>query len=254
MRRLLILVAALALLTTACKMEVNAEFIINADQSGEVVFEIGFDDEVAAIAEANGASPDEMLGDLDFEDIPGAVATTERRGDMTFTIINVPIDDFTEAEGLGGDVVAGLADGFEITFTDDRVPVSGAVDLGDALGDSDDLGGLPPEMIAEFFSVSIGATLPGKILEHNADSQDGNTLTWNIDLTSASFEIFAESDPNAAGGSSSLLLYLLIGAGVVLAVLVLWMFMRKREGSGAVAATPPPPVEDTPPPAPPPAE
>ena len=64
MRRLLILVAALALLTTACKIEINAEFIINADKSGEVVIEFGYDDEVAQLAEANGSSPDEMFEDF----------------------------------------------------------------------------------------------------------------------------------------------------------------------------------------------
>ena len=60
--------------------------------------------------------------------------------------------------------------------------------------------------------------MPGKILDHNATSQDGNTLTWVVDLTAGTLDISAESNPNeSSGGSSSILLYALIGAAVVIA-------------------------------------
>mgnify|MGYP001811869497 CR=1 FL=1 len=255
MRRLLILVAALALLTTACKIEINAEFVINADKTGEVVLEFGYDDEVAQLAAANGSSPTEMLGDFDLEDVPGATVTTETRGDMTFQVITVPIDDVTQAEGLGGDLADGLTDDFQISFTDERVTIRGATTLDDALGEDTGEMGLTPEMLAQFFEINVRVTMPGKILEHNADSQSGNTLTWNIDLTGGALDIFAESDPNASEGSS-MLLYVLIGAGAVLLVLVLWYLMR-RKGGGTAAAAPaaaPAPAADSPPPAPPPSE
>ena len=256
MRRLLILMAALVLLTTACKIEINAELEIMADKSGNVIFEFGFDDEVAALAEANGASPESMLGDFDFEDIPGAETSTEQRGDMTFTIIKVPVEDFTEAEGMAGDLTEGLTDDFEITFTDDRVTISGSTTLDDALGGGGDDLGISPEMMAEFFSVNIKVTMPGKILSHNATSQSGNTLTWVIDLTAGTLDIQAESDPNASSGGSGLMLYLLIGAAVILAAVLAWLWMKKRgeTAPAADAAPPAPPTDDTAPPAPPPAE
>ncbi|MBU1227613.1 MAG: hypothetical protein KJ698_10460 [Actinobacteria bacterium] len=260
MRRLLILVAALALLTTACKIEVNAEFTINADKSGSVTLEIGLDDELLAMAEASGQSADDMLADFDIGDVPGAEVSTERRGDMTFNIIKVPIDDITAAENLGGEMAAGLTESFEVTFTDDLVTVRGTVPLDDALGDmgGGDLEGISPDMMAQFFAINIRITMPGKILEHNATSQSGNTLTWAVDLTSGTLEISAESNPNASAGSSSVLLYVIIGAAVILAALLLWLFLRKRGGAAPEASfgvTPTgTPAGDYPPPAPPPSE
>jgi hypothetical protein len=255
MRRLLILVAALALLTTACKIEINAEFVINADQSGQVILEIGYDDEIAELAAAEGGSPTELLGDFDLEDVPGAEMTTERRGDMNFSIVKVPIDDYTQADALGGDLTSGLTDDFQITFTEDRVTVRGSTTLDDALGDDGAAPAFPPEMMAEFFSINIKATMPGKILDHNATSQDGNTLTWEVDLASAAIDIFAESNPNESAGGSSMLLYALIGAAVIVAAVLAWMMMRKRSGPAPAAAAPAPPASDeSAPPAPPPAE
>ena len=257
MRRLLILVAALALLTTACKIEINAEFVINADKTGEVVIEFGYDQEIADLMAAQGGEPADMLADFDVEDLPGATVRVETRGDMTFQIITAPIDDVTSAEGLGGEMGAGLTDQFTVEFTEDRVTVRGSTTLDDALGDAGDEDmGLTPEMMAQFFEVNIRVTMPGKVLDSNATSQDGNTLIWAVDLSAPVLDIYAESDPNASSGGSNILLYVLIGAGVVLLLLVLWYLMR-RAGKGsdtAAPAAPAAPAADTPPPAPPPSE
>jgi hypothetical protein len=260
MRRLLILVAALALLTTACKIEVNAVFTINADKSGEVTLEIGYDDEVADLAAAQGTDPAEMFSEIDLESMPGAEMTEERRGDLNFRIIKVPIDDLTTAQGLGGDMTQGLADSFQISFTDDRVVVQGSTTLNDALGgDTGDLSGFSPEMMAEFFTINIRITMPGKILDHNATSVDGNTLTWAVDLAAPTLDIYAESNPNESPGGSSVLWYVLIAAGVVVLGLLFWLWTRSRSGGGgggaaAPAAPPAPTAGDVSPPPPPPAE
>ena len=256
MRRILNLVAALALLTTACKIEINAELSINADGSGTVTMEIGYDDEILALAEAEGESPESMLGDFDLADMPDAEVSTERRGDMNFTIVKVPVDDFTDAASLGGELTSGLTDDFQITVTDDLVSVKGVAALDDALGGGGEAPAFPPEMMAEFFSINIRVTMPGKILDHNADAQDGNTLTWAVDLTVGTLDISAESDPRASsGGSSSVVLYALIAAAVLIAAFLFWwMKMRKDSGTPAAAAAPAPIMDDNPPPAPPPAE
>ncbi|MCJ7726384.1 MAG: hypothetical protein MUP76_08380 [Acidimicrobiia bacterium] len=264
MRRILILVAALALLTTACKIQVNAEFTINADKTGAVVLEFGYDDEIKELAESSGESPDSMFGDMGLEDAPNAEVTTERRGDMTFQIVTVPIDDVTAAEGLGGEMGAGLTDDFTITFTDDLVTVTGSTTLDDALGgDSEDMAGIPPEMLSEFFEVNIRITMPGEILDHNATSRDGNTLTWNVNLTDPSISISAQSNPNASAGGGNTMVYIIIAAAVVLLGLLLWLFMKKRgAASGTTAppmtmddsAAPPMTIDDSLPPAPPPSE
>jgi LPXTG-motif cell wall-anchored protein len=197
-----------------------------------------------------------MLSDFDLDEVPEATVTTETRGDMTFQVITVPIDDVTSDEGLGGDLGEGLTEDFQISFTEDRVTVRGNTTLDDALGaGGGEEMGLTPEMMAQFFEINVRVTMPGKVLDHNADSQSGNTLTWNVDLTGGSLDIFAESDPNASS-SSSTMLYVLIGAAAVLVALVLWYFMRRKSGGGggAAPAAPMAPAADTPPPAPPPSE
>ena len=85
--------------------------------------------------------------------------------------------------------------------------------------------------MAEFFSINIRVTMPGKILDHNADTQDGNTLTWAVDLTSGTLDISAESDPKASSGGSSMLIFILIGAAVLIAAFLFW-WMKMRKGSG----------------------
>lgn len=256
MKRMLILVAALALLTTACKIQINAEFTINADKSGVVVLELGYDDEIKELAESSGESPDSMFGDFDLQDTPGAVVTTERRGDMTFQVVTVPIEDITAADALGGEMAAGLTDNFAITFTEDLVTVTGSTTLDDALGGGgEDMAGIPPEMLSEFFEINIRITMPGKILEHNATSQSGNTLTWAVNLTDPTLDISAQSNPNASAGGSSMMVYIIIAAAVILLGLLAWMFMKKRGSTGGAATAPPPPMAmGDAPPAPPPSE
>lgn len=255
MRRLMILVAALALLLTACKIEVNANFTINADKSGSVVMEIGFDDEVQEFAQSQGSDPTEMFADFDLESVPGATVSEERRGDMNFYIVTVPIDDLTAADGLGGEMAQGLTDSFDITFTEDRVIVEGTTALDDALGDSgEDTAALPMDMLADIFSINVRITMPGKILDNNATSVDGNTLTWSVDLASPTLDIYAESNPNESAGGGSMTMILIIAGAVIVAALLLWLWSRSRSGgSGAAAATATPaaPAGDTPPPPPP---
>ena len=207
MRRILILVAALALLTTACKIEINANFDINADKSGTVALEMGLDDEFASVLESMSdepVDPSTMFEDFDLEGTPGAVSSEERRGDMTFYIVTIPVDDITEPQNLGGEATAGLTDDIAITFTDELVSVVANVDAADALGDSGELDMFTPEMMAESFAVNIRITMPGKILSHNANSQSGNTLTWNVDLAAGGpLDIQAESDPSGSESSGN---------------------------------------------------
>jgi len=258
MRRILILVAALALLTTACKIEINANFDINADQRGTVALEMGFDDEFASIMESMSdepIDPSTLFEDFDLEGTPNAVSSEERRGDMTFYIVTIPVDDITEPQNLGGEATAGLTDDIAIIFTDELVSVVASVDAADALGDSGELDMFTPDMLAESFAVNIRVTMPGEILSHNADSQDGNTLTWNVDLAGgAALDIQAESDPRGSESSSGIPIWVFIAAGVVLVALVGWYLMKNRGGSGTETATaadaPPAPEEDAPPPPP----
>jgi len=258
MRRILILVAALALLTTACKIEINANFDINADKSGTVALEMGFDDEFASIMESMSdepLDPSTIFEDFDLEGTPEAVSSEERRGDMTFYIVTIPVDDITEPQDLGGEATAGLTDDIAVIFTDELVSVTASVNATDALGDSGELDMFTPDMLAESFSVNIRITMPGKILSHNANSQDGNTLTWSVDLASGgALDLQAESDPRGSESSGGIPIWVFIAAAVVLVALVGWFLMKNRGGSKPAAATaadaPPAPEGEAPPPPP----
>lgn len=257
MRRVLILVAALALLTTACKIEINANIDINADKTGSVALEMGLDDEFAEFMASMSDEPFDastMFEDFDLESAPGAVQSEETRGDMTFYIVTIPVDDITESQSLGGDATSDLTEDIAITFTDELVTVVANIDAGEALGGGGELDMVTPEMLAESFAVNIRITMPGKILSHNAGSQDGNTLTWNVDLAAGgALDIQAESDPRGSE-SSGIPIWIFIAAGAVLVALIGWFLLKGRGGSKPAAApeayAPPAPEGAAPPPPP----
>jgi len=79
-------------------------------------------------------------------------------------------------------------------------------DLG--LGDSDDFDmgdeDVDPIMLLQAFGIpqpefTISVDIPGEILEHNADTRDGSTLTWAIDFLNPKpdFSPYAKSDLSA---------------------------------------------------------
>lgn len=253
MRKLFALTAVLVLITAACKIETNIGAIINADGSGTIVAEIGFDDEAAEMF-LQGEDP---FDGADFADAPGAQTREERRGDMTYYIVEVDVDDVTQMENelLGAD--NSLLSDLSIDVTDERVTVTGSATAEEGLGGEAE--GFDPEMIEDSISASVYFTMPGQILSHNADRQTGNTLYWDIPVLGGTLDIQAESDPTGtpAGGGDGFPVW----AYAVLAAVVLgaaWYFMKGRSGgtggSDGAAAAPSAPTEEAPPAPPPLAE
>lgn len=248
MRRLYVLAAVLVLVVTACKIETNFGATINADGTGTLIFEIGVDDEAAQFF-LDGSDP---FADNEMADEPGARTREERRGDLTFYIVEVDVEDVTEMQdGLVG-ADNGVLNDLTITVNDDRVTVSGSASAADATGDAEDLDLDVP--LDEIFSATVYFTMPGAITSHNADRQDGNTLYWDVPVLGGSLDIQAESDPTgtpASGGGGD---GFPVWAIAILAVAVLgavWYFMKGRSGGSAGGDTAPPaPVVDDAPPAP----
>lgn len=248
MRRLIVVASLLALVATACKIETNFGAVINADGSGTIIAEVGFDDEAAGFFLQEGGDPFE---DNDFSDCPGASQREERRGNLTYYIVECPVSDVTELTSLlteGGD---SMLQDFAIVITDDLVTVSGSASAEDTFG-SGELEGFDPAVLEESISASIRVTMPGKILEHNADSQSGNTLTWEIPILGGQLDIQATSDPKGTpsggggGGGFPVWLIAVIAVGVLGAA---WFLMqRNKGGSGGDSAPATMPAEDTPPP------
>jgi hypothetical protein len=236
MRRLLGLVAVLVLVTTACKIETNFGAVIEADGSGTIIIELGVDEEAAQFF-LDGTDP---FQGQDLAEAPGARTREEQRGDLTFYIIEVDVEDVSDLQNglMGAD--GGVLNDLTITVDDDQVSINGSASAEETIGsETEGLGDLDFD-IEEIFSANVYFTMPGAIIDHNADRQDGNTLYWEVPITGGTLDIRAESDPTgtpASGGSGSggfptwgyaVLALLVLGAG--------WYFMQQRPGGSAPKA------------------
>ena len=246
MRRLIVLASLLALVATACKLETNFGAVINADGSGTIIAEIGFDDEAAELFLEGG---DPFDGN-ELADAPGARTREERRGDLTFYIVEIDVDDITNAEQQLIDSENSLLSNLEITVTDNLVTVSGSASADDSLGG--DAEGFDPGVIEDSISASVYFTMPGSIGSHNADRRDGNTLFWDISVLGGTLNIQAESDPTGTPASGSSDGFPVWAYGVIAAVLLgaLYYFRKGNSGGGGDSASsddydapPPPPAE-----------
>jgi hypothetical protein len=246
MRKTLVLLAAVALLTAACKIETNFGAVINPDGSGTVIAELGFDDEAAELL-LSGEDPFEGN---DLSALPGAETSEERRGDMTYYIIEAPFDDVSQLQDALVQNDNALLSGFDVTVTEDRVTVSGTAS-GDEL--SSQAEGFDPAVFEESVSANIHITLPGRILSHNADQVDGNKLTWAVPLFGGDLNIQAESDPTQepAGDGGGFPIWVIALIVVVALAAIAWFVLRGRSGTPAAPAAPAPPAEGQAPPPPP---
>jgi hypothetical protein len=250
MRRLIVLASLLALVATACKLETNFGVVINADGSGTIVVEIGVDDEAAETI-FQGENP---LDGNEMAATPGARAREERRGDLTFYIVEIDVADITDAEQQLLDSDDSLLSNLEITVSDDLVTVIGSASADDSLGGGD-TEGFDPGLLEDAISANVYFTMPGSIVSHNADRQDGNTLFWEIPVLGGSLDIRAESDPTGSPASGSSDGFPVWAYGVIAAILLGALFyFRKGKSGGGEPASDHEPVSDDDAPPPPPAE
>ena len=247
MRRLIILSALLALAATACKIETNYGAVINKDGSGTIVAEIGLDEEAQGFFLQDGTDP---FSSQALAGLPGARTRQETRGDLTFYVVEADVTDVSQIEEqILGDSES-LFSAFSVTVTETKVSVAATADPSASLGTQAE--GFDPAVFEDSISANVKITLPGKILTHNADSVDGNTLTWKIPVMGGALNIQAESDPNGTPGGSggSFPLWILaVVAAVAIAIVVYAVMQRKKPAAaGATPMTggtdlPPPPAE-----------
>jgi len=245
MRRLLPLVAVVALLAAACRIESNVGAEINADGSGIISAEIGYDEEAAGFIEQFGEGED-PFAENPLAAFPGAQMREEDRGGMHYRIYSAEVADIEAAlrQAMAGES-SGFIEDFDLTIGPNRIEVTGRGGAGSALGETE--GFLSAEQLAESLSLNLRLTLPGKILEHNADDKDGNTLTWAIPFT-GTLDIRAVSDPTQSeGGGFPMWAIIVIAAVVVAGIAALALLGRRRGSAAAVPPPPPPPPPELPP-------
>ena len=250
MRRIWLLALAAALLTMACRMEMNILVDLNEDRSGSFGFEIGMDEELRTLVSQEGG------GEFSFGDIsdglgsefPGANLTERTEGDMSFTRVMFEFADEAQfqqvieaqfqhviaaGEGEGGDI--------SVVWTDDTVTFNAVLEgtggLGDAAGDLGgdfDLASGLGDFASDFFSGSVILSLPGEVTSHNADATlDDGRLQWDLNLDGSNIEIFAESDLNAE--SSFPVWALIVLVAIAIAVLA-WVISMQRRRNAAMTA------------------
>lgn len=248
MRRVIPLALLLAVVLSACKIETNFGAEINADGSGVVILEAGMDDEAQGFFMEGIDDPFE---DRACSDLPGASTSEERRGDMTFWIVRVPVSDISDLSAIESCDDNSLLESFNVSVTANQVTVTGSASAEDAFGPSDDF---DPAVFEDSVSANVRITMPGSIINHNADSQNGNELTWRVPVLGGNLNIEASSDPTgtpASSGGGGMSTILLIAIGVAVLGVAAYFFMNKRKPAAATAApaagdSAPPVADDTP--------
>lgn len=240
MRKLLPLLAAVVLLTSACRLETNVTIDVNEDGSGSFTTELGLDEEMQGVLESFGGGED-LLSGLDL----GGATPTETRveGAMTYYSASQEFTDVAELESLLNDNQDQVAfDEFTLEVTEDGAsfiaktgPLSGQGELDPASLPFD-----PATLTEDIFSANIYVKLPGTVTTHNADEEtsDGR-LRWAISLTDP-LDMEAET---TFGGSGIPWVPIGIAAVVVLGIGGFLMTRRKEDAATvALRATEAPPA------------
>lgn len=249
----------LTLALSACTIRLDLGVTVNEDETGSFAMFMGFDEEFQQLAEQGGGE------DLNFteglEDVSEGWTSEEATEDGFEGIrISTDFDSIADLEsklselgegadaGVSGDFLSGFGlvhDGDEFRFS---VDVTGLDDeLAGAMGEGSDddlLGGMDPTTLFEdLFEIRFRLTLPGEVKSHNADSIDGNTLTWNVSFSDEGGSYEAVSD---VGGGSSVLLFAGIAAAGLVVIGVGATAMRRRKDTTAEAAVNAAPVTTDP--------
>lgn len=237
-RRRGLALALVAVAASACQVRVGTDISVAEDGSGRMAVTIALDEELAGSLTADDFDPFAGLQDLpdgwsfersdadggmtatvstDFEDPAGLAARVSQLGDG--------VDD--EDPLLFDDVELAVAEDGSATFRGRagfRPPSSTGLEGVGVAFDGDDLQAVLAERGDEVMRVDLRVSMPGPVVDSDADAVDGRTATWNLPVTEL-VEVRAASDPPAdrtwwvVGGAVLL--------GLVLGSLLVGVFRRR---------------------------
>ena len=190
-----VLVAFVALLSTGC-LSGEAELTVGDDGSGTITVEV--------------FPPGRMTDEVDADDLaelfesPGndiEVAAVDKDGVEGYRIV-VPFDDYRDvgdaldaSPGAAG-VSAGLITSLSIVELPDGDGWEFSATLGSAPGSVTGWTELDALIAGEAGSgFDFSVTLPGNVLNSNADSTDGGTATWRLDDAEAPATLRMRTEP-----------------------------------------------------------
>jgi hypothetical protein len=237
-RALLLAAAALAVLASACQVRVGTDVRVATDGSGRLALTVALDQELADSLAGDGFDP---FAGLDELPDGWSVDRSEPDGGQAVTLTA----DFDDPAGLS-DRVAQLRSGLDeedpllledvqLDVAEDggatfaahagfRPPSSTGFDGGGVAFDGDDLATLLEERGDEVMRVDLRVTLPGHVVDGNADEVDGATATWALPVTEL-------ADVRAVGDPPRSRTWWLVGAAAAVGVAVGWIgygLVRRR--------------------------
>lgn len=219
-------VAAVALLATACEVRFYMGLTVEEDGSGTMAFDLAADGELRDLAGdeldlagALNADPENMpcdvtpLIDGDFQGARMICSFASLEELMEMTIPMAEEGDFEQPmpQPMSGFQIE--RDGDTFWFRLD------ASDLNRAYNPPP--GEMPMELDLEsVLDIRFTATLPGEIVSHNASVAEGNTLTWWFPTA----EPWLMAESRVSNGLSPIALWALIAVGAVILVMLILRF------------------------------
>lgn len=245
MRKILLLIGALALLLAACRAEINLVIDVAEDGVTTAAVEIGMDEEFQQLIGSGGGDPSEILGGgFDFGAVGEGESYQREEDGLTYWGSEATFSSFEELSAN----LANPADGdspfssFSFEQDDEQATLRATLSTPEDEVNTGEIPFDPSQITSEVFAVNLIFGMPGNVEEHNADRvlADGRLL-WEIPLVGGEKEVFAQS---SFGSSSLWWVWLVLGivlvAGIA-AVIIATMRSRRRseeaiEAAGAEAA------------------
>ncbi len=202
-----VVMLVLALALSACNFHFKTD--ISKDMSGTFAFIMDFTADDVETLTAMGSAPSDLCNELKAdaaadEESDAVVTYVENDDGSVACETRIPFADLDELSRVYQDM----------DFTVNRLEVADKTLYYDVMVTMDD-----ENAMGGFVNIIWDVTFPGKVVQHNGTSQQGNTVTWDFGDAS-SMRVTAESK---VGGMNSLvvgilvavvLLALMIGAGV----------------------------------------
>ena len=244
LKRLGLVVVVLTNATGCLRMDVAIR--VEPDGTGTVEIEMLLSETLTELAEAfsdedAGDLCAEMLDESAMSDMPaGAEARELSKDGWCGAEISFPFTDFDLTE-------FSTADGMPIRLWVENQTVFFDLDVSDLIGDADedeDMSFQQMAALAKVFDMELDepkmlfeVTLPGTSVDHNADSAQGSTFNWELDLfgdeSRTSFYASADmsrSDNSDNASSSGLFLVGGLGLAAILAFAMRIRSARKSDG------------------------
>ena len=231
--------ALVALVTSACQVRVGTDITVTEDGSGRMALTIALDEELASSLTADGFDPFTGLEELpegwtvERSDADGGQAATvaadfEDPAELAARVAQLRVGVDEQDPSLLEDVEVTVAEDGSATFRGRagfRPPSSTGLEGVGVAFDGEDLQTMLAERGDEVMRVDLRVSMPGPVVDSDADEVDGRTAVWNLPVTEL-VEVRAASDAPSdrtwwvAGGAGVL--------GLALGFVVVGLFRRRR--------------------------